>query len=277
MRVAMWIGWIVFAAILVLVGQQFLYACGFHAGPFAWYACPVQPRVDALAQERDLGRDLQQQVHAAELELTRKPACRMAQAPVPPPAPHPAPAPAPPPAPPPNPIIDQGRKLGAKQGRLEVFLSWKTFDDLDLEIYCPGNARIGGTQATLSGPCGQGRIDLDANRNLTQNVTDKPLEHATWAEKVDDGPYRFDVHWFKAKAPDVEQTVPFTLTMVLDGKEKTCTGSIHWYPQSLSKKGPTGGVMNSEDQYLSWQTGNPLPECNWQTNPSYYCTDCAKP
>jgi hypothetical protein len=184
MRVAAWIGWVLFAAVLAFMGQQFLYACGIHAGPFAWNACPIHPRLDALALERGLGYELQEQIHAAELELTRKPPCKMAQTPVPAPALAPAPVPMPTP-PPSNPIIDQARKRGAQQGRLEIFLSWKTLDDLDLEIYCPANARIGGTQAPLSGPCGEGRIDVDANRNLTQNVTNTPVEHATWAQKVD--------------------------------------------------------------------------------------------
>ena len=43
--------WTLFAAILIALGGQFLFACGFGLGGFFWNACPVPVDAAPLAME----------------------------------------------------------------------------------------------------------------------------------------------------------------------------------------------------------------------------------
>ena len=58
-------------------------------------------------------------------------------------------------------------KRGGREGKVEVFLTWSTLDDLDLQVSCPGGGEIGG-QRGRPGSCGEAKLDVDANRNLIE-------------------------------------------------------------------------------------------------------------
>ena len=96
-------------------------------------------------------------------------------------------------------LQEKAYKRGAVSGQLEVFLAWHTLDDVDLEIDCPGGRITGVGGAFGPGICGDGKLDLDANRDLTVNIQHDPVEHISWREAPPTGEYRFPAHIYKAK------------------------------------------------------------------------------
>lgn len=255
MRWLVGVGWVFFALILILMGQQFLFACGFHLASFTWNACPADVNTSPLIEEAERGETLQRQVHAAEMTLAQKPACDT--------------------TPERKPESDKTKKTaydrGAAPGRLEVLLAWHTLDDVDLEIVCPGG-QIGG-QSGRPGPgvCGDGKLDLDANRNLTENIQTEPVEHVVWRDNIPDGEYRFMALIFKVKDPTHEQTIPFEMTVSLDGEQKKCSSSLNWFPRWQNINSAGGGTLATKVAILTWRAGAPLPECNWTWQDAIYC------
>jgi hypothetical protein len=239
--------WAAFAFLLLVLGQQFLYACGIHIGPYAWRACPAQS--DWLNDTREIreGDRLQSLVHTVELRLAEKPPCD---------------------APPPT-DEDLGRNYGAQEGRLEVFLNWDTLDDLDLSIDCPGGT-IGG-QGHPDRGCGDGHREVDSNNNLVENVRAPAVEHAVW-QNPPKGDYNFRAQLFKPVNGDAQLDIPFRLMIKFDGKTITCPGTIPFFPRSLDLKTATGGVLHSRTFAIAWHTGNPLPSsCNWVVTEFQQC------
>ena len=163
--------WTLFAAILIALGGQFLFACGFGLGGFFWNACPVP--VDRVAGDGGGAR----RIFAAANPRRRnghRPQARLEK---------------------PKPkeefirLQEKAYKRGAASGKLEVFLAWHTLDDVDLEIECPGGLISGLNGNFGPGICGSGKLDLDANRDLTVNIQRDPVEHIAWSDEPPAGEY----------------------------------------------------------------------------------------
>jgi hypothetical protein len=246
--------WTLFAAILIALGGQFLFACGFGLGGFFWNACPVPVDAAPLAMEAERGEYLQRQIHAVEMDIARKPVCEK-----------------------PKPkeefirLQEKAYKRGAASGKLEVFLAWHTLDDVDLEIECPGGLISGVNGNFGPGICGSGKLDLDANRDLTVNIQRDPVEHIAWSDEPPAGEYRFRAHIYKAKDGARPSNIPFEMTISLDGEQKKCSGTLEWIPRSLNVKAPGGGILATRIASLRWKSGDPLPNCDWQFLDSAYC------
>jgi len=135
-----------------------------------------------------------------------------------------------PPLPRPKPHVetdgDKARKIvterGGKTGRLQVTLAWHTFDDLDLEIVCPlGMLAQSRYKQKAPGNCGDGKIDVDANRKMLNPVIN-PVENAVWENDIPELLYvRVDAYLIKSASP-----VDYIVTVKLDDEEKICRGAI---------------------------------------------------
>lgn len=247
-------GWAVFALILVVLGGQFLFACGFAMRGWIWNACPARADVTALDVEAERGEQLQRQIHAAEMEVVRKPVCE-----------NPKPK---------EEFVQLQKRTyerGAASGKLEVFLAWHTLDDVDLEIECPGGKITGVANHFGPGICGDGKLDLDANRGLTVNVQQEPVEHVAWREAPPPGEYFFSAHIYLAKNPERPKNIPFEMTISLDGEQKKCSGALEWVPRSLEVRAPGGGILATRILGIHWRTGQPLPDCDWQSRDATFC------
>lgn len=233
--------WAAFALLALLGAGEFLFACGLQIGPHAWSFCPVLIDRAASIAEAERGERLQRLVHAAEMTLAEKPPCV-----------------APPSPPPPNseefhPEEYKSLKRGGHEGKVEVFLTWKTFDDLDLQVFCPGGGQIGGQHGRPSS-CGEAKIDVDANRNLKQNVTNTPEEHVVWASSTPDGQFKIEAFIFLAVNSTVRQTIPFVMTFKIDDKVKKCSGEVTLFPQSEGLKTSYDKPLSSHDPYMLWSS-----------------------
>jgi hypothetical protein len=102
----LWVaGWVIFAFLVGCCGYLALAACDLGIRPlFGLGYCAVHAAPDRLADQRARERDLQDQIHEAELRLARLPACAL---PPPPPQPKEAKVEPPPPPPPENPPEEQ--------------------------------------------------------------------------------------------------------------------------------------------------------------------------
>lgn len=257
--------WTVFALLIVVGGGEFLFACGFSLGLHLWNYCPAPIDRSASLEEATRMERLERLVHQAELRLAEKPVCA---------PPHPLPQPQPVFRPDQHPSIERG----AKQGRVEVFLKWWTYDDLDLIIACPNGGQIGGWNGR-SGSCGEGEVDIDANRNLTQHVSATPEEHAVWAHAAPDGQLRVFAAIFKAKNPFIQQDIPFEMTFKLGDQVKVCPGEVKWFPRSSGLKTDGGKLLAGVTLYLDWIPRQGLPtSCEWQEDRGHYCDpgECEK-
>ena len=125
--------WASFGLLLLIGAAQFLLACGFSLGGWLWTYCPAPVDRAGVIAEAEQGERLQRLVHAAEMTLAQKPLCEAV-----PPARRAET----------EQTIRKTYERGARGGMLEVFLSWKTLDDLDLLVFCPGGGSIGGRSTT---------------------------------------------------------------------------------------------------------------------------------
>ncbi len=253
-------GWVSFALIVIVGGGQFLFACDFEMGGWHWNACPARADTGAMDTEAARGEKLQRQIHAAELEVVREPICEIPKA---------------------NGEFVQLQKRtyerGAMSGKLEVFLAWHTLDDVDLEVECPGGKITGVGDHFGPGICGDGKLDLDANRSLTINVQRDPIEHVAWLKAPPYGEYFFSAHIFMVHDPERPKNIPFEMTVSLDGEQKKCSGSLEWIPRSLGVKAPRGGILATRILGLRWKSGDPLPKCDWQSRDATFCDgSCSK-
>jgi len=245
--------WTAFGLTLVACGVLLLFACDFnrpHLLDFGRKFCPATIDTNALNQEIEKGRQLREQIHAAELQLASTPPC-------PPPAP-PRQASAPPPSPqPPGPVV-------GKRGRLELTLWWNTTADLDLEVACPGGY-ISPRFDYMRGPgiCGDGTHDVDANRNMVHPVTD-PKEHITWAHDIPDGDYTV---WAWLNASSTGKPIQYWVRVQLDDEVKVCTGYVAW--DKVTGKGYA-------ESPIKFTLTHPLPDCNYQRKPLSRCTSGCK-
>lgn len=258
--------WTVFALLVLLGAGEFLFACSLEIGRHAWSYCPAPIDRATSFAEAERGERLQRLVHAAEMTLAEKPPC-VAQSP-------------------PQTESEEfhreeykSLKRGGHEGKVEVFLTWNTLDDLDLEVSCAGGGQIGG-QRGRPGSCGEAKLDVDANRNLKKNVTNMPEEHVVWASSIPDGQFKVEAFIFKVVNSNVRQTVPFVMTFKIDDKVKKCSGEVTMFPQSEGLKTSNGKPLSARDPYMTWTPGEGLPtSCEWQTDEGYWCEpgECAKP
>lgn len=247
--------WALFALLLLFGAARFLFACGFAAGDHVWNYCPAQ--VDHTASLDGAARTerLQRLIHVAELRLAEKPACGSEET-------HQAET---------DRVIRRGYERGAQRGMLEVFLAWRSYDDLDLVVFCPNGNAIGGLHH--EGGCGDGRIDLDANANLTENRSLEPTEHAVWLHDIPDGAYRIGAYLYKADNPNVSQTIPFKLIFKLGDRQRECHGEVQYFPKSARLAAPDGEPLFARDYYVDWSSGSDLPACNLSAHDDAWCDD----
>lgn len=157
---------------------------------------------------------------------------------------------------------------------LEVFLAWKTLDDLDLVVFCPGGGSIGGI-VNHPGTCGDGTIDLDANRNLSVNVSTTPTEHAVWRRSIPEGVYRFGAFVYRTTDPERGRSIPFTMIFKLGDEQRVCNGEVRYSPKNEGLTTPDGRPAISRDLYVEWTYGADLPTCAWREHVDPYCGDVA--
>lgn len=252
--------WAAMAVLLAAGGGLLLIGCDFGkpiAFSFGGAFCPQKIDLSALTRERDRREALKSKLHEAELVLASLPDC-------------------PPPAPPPHRETegDKARKRaqerGGKSGRLEITLSWKTKDDLDLEVQCLDQAQhwIGYlAQSTYNGmtgkgACGDGRIDLDANRKMINPISD-PVENAVWTSNPPDRMY-IRVMPFKrgSTAP-----INYLVSVKFDDEERLCPGTIYREDSSVlvldfRKSHPLEACVAIRTKYCSRTDANcsPTPE-----------------
>ena len=247
------IGWGLFCLILLWMGKDFLFACEARFASYIWDSCPA--RIDQpLVAESERAEALQRRIHAAEMALAEKPVCE----PVVEKKPEP----------------DTNKRAydrGAKSGKLEVFLAWHTLDDLDLEIECPGG-KIGG-QSGQPGPgvCGDGRVDLDANKNLKENIETEPVEHAVWRDQIPLGTYRFKAHLFMAKDSSYTHEIPFEMTISVGDKQQVCRSSLPFFPLSEGRTAQSGGVLATRSASIIWRSNEDPPRCDWIWDEATFC------
>lgn len=239
--------WSSFGLLVAAGAWLFLRACGLDALGLDY--CPVPPDHLALLREVATGDGLQDQVHRAQMALAEQPLC------TPPPA-VPGPAPAS------GPIDRQVTERGGQSGRLQFTLLWNTLDDLDLNVTCPGGLISGYPGHTGPGVCGDGRKDLDANRNLVENVSSTPIENVVWQSDIPQGRYSVEVIEFRSKG-DGANTVPFTLRLRWNGQERECHDVVT-ATASPSNQRDAEGAIGGTARTISWTLGPDLPSCDFQ-------------
>lgn len=253
--------WTLFGITLFVISQRFLFACGFQIGPFTIRQCPADDAQLHIARTRadDLHRDL----HRAKIALANKPLCetdldyssKKVER---------------------DALDKKVRERGGETGKLEVTLSWSTRDDLDLVAYCPGGT-IGGHDGKKGpGVCGDGQQNIDANKNQNENVTDDPIEYIRWKDEIPDGRYKFEIKLYKSDKKDIS-TIPVSLRLKIDDQVRDCRSVITIFPQGKGKKDKLGEVA-SLTKSLTWSSGDPLPNCSWETGRTHYCKpgECEK-
>lgn len=247
------IGWSVFAVLTVVIAMDFLWACNFRLLGFARNTCVSSAPIGSMSGLQREQDALMRQIHLAELKIAEKPVCVPVEEPRPP-----------------DPSQKRAYDRGAKQGKLEVFADWSTADDVDLSVQCPGGT-VGGV-AGKPGPgiCGDGKLDLDANRNLLVNVVPNPVEHIVWQNDIPAGDYVFGITLFKTKN-NRELHLPVRLRIRIDDEERVCTGIVPYYPQSQNRLNAAGRIIAGQKLLLRWTYGQPLPECNWEYSETTYC------
>jgi hypothetical protein len=98
---------------------------------------------------------------------------------------------------------------GAKQGAIEIGLSWENTNDLDLHVVDPHGDRVFFQRKVC--PSG-GELDVDKNAGCG-NATDRPVEHVVWTDAAPPrGTYKVSVHHFRTCGGQVGPT-PFQVEM----------------------------------------------------------------
>jgi hypothetical protein len=98
---------------------------------------------------------------------------------------------------------------GAKQGAIEIGLSWENTNDLDLHVIDPHGDRVFFQRKRCSSG---GELDVDRNAGC-ENVTDRPVEHVVWSDDTPPrGSYTVCVHHFQTCGGAAAPT-PFNVEM----------------------------------------------------------------
>ncbi len=259
--------WLLFVALVIAGGDLVLRACGiWPVLGFVRNYCPASLN-RGFARDVAEGESLRRQVHVAELRLAEQPPCppptSLAPTPVAPPAAAPAPPTARVPSPESKAIDKRVEQRGGKKGQLQFTLAWNTLDDLDLNVTCPGGqiSSISGERGP--GICGEGVKDIDANRNLVENVSSTPVENVVWPANFPAGNYGLEVIEYKAASRDgAGNTVPFTLRMRFGDEEQECRGEVTQLAREEMVE-RNGITLGGTEQFITWHTGGPLPQCDF--------------
>jgi hypothetical protein len=230
--------WITFALLLLASSTLLIFGCKISFLPGSGY-CPAP--VDRSGVEREAAKReaLQQRVHEAEIRLARIAPCA-----------SPTPSPSTPAQPPPERRAETGPTVG-KTGRMQVTLWWHTTDDIDLYVTCnpPGNELSPKTDSSRGpGLCGDGVLDVDANRNMTAPTT-SPAEHIYWKENIPAATYVVFVKPFKTGSGD---KIPYSVRVEFDGEERICSGDVSWNGRTR-----TGHA----EIPITFTPNHPLPNC----------------
>ncbi len=113
--------------------------------------------------------------------------------------------------------------LRGRRGELNVNLSWKTTDDLDLIVVDPGQNAVSYHQRRVEYQGYVGMLDVDAN--ATQGgATDQPQENIFW-ENAPPGTYQVYVTLYKRRT-DPAQPIPFEVTVLQRNERLLFSGQV---------------------------------------------------
>lgn len=112
-----------------------------------------------------------------------------------------------------------GLTLGT--GDIQVTLRWANSDDLDLSVTDPNGEVVSFfTPAIGSG----GQLDVDANAGCFEQSS-TPIENVFWpVAQAPEGNYTVTVNLFQSCTG--EESVPFNLTLLVQGNAETLTGTV---------------------------------------------------
>jgi hypothetical protein len=260
--------WIVFVALLVIIGAFLLGACAIRPVGLLSNISFLFPNYyrQQPSFDGDPIRHAEAAIRSRQVALIRKAAS----------CPKSCPAPwktQPAMITPPPPTRSEGDDLrrraqerGARTGRLQITLAWFSTDDLDLFVECPGGRLSQFDRHTGPGICGDGTIDLDANRHeygkgYTSPPTTTPVENAVWQTNVPSGTYRVEVfpNWTHTVEP-----ISYRVAVKLDDEERICTGTVH---------GVSTTVKGQAEYAITFMPTHPLPDC---TNTTIVVDACSE-
>lgn len=112
-------------------------------------------------------------------------------------------------------------------GNVSVSLAWDSYADLDLHLVCPDGSRI---KYSNRRACG-GELNVDMNVGGTKSR--EPIENITLTERSPRGKYRIFVEFYKPVIGEL--TVPFRVSLNLNGQTRTFTGTAV-YPQNSNQQ-----------------------------------------
>ena len=103
------------------------------------------------------------------------------------------------------------------KGSIAISLMWDHSNpnyknDLDLWVTCPSGERIGWDHKKSK--CG-GELDVDCREKHPD-----PVENIVWKENAPKGRYRISVHNFSMTHLPLAQSIPFRVTLAIDGGER---------------------------------------------------------
>jgi len=266
--------WVGFVVLLLAIAGLLLRGCAIRAVGFLPQLSLLFPDHchSASSADGDLIRAAEAAVRSRQLALVRKAAACPKSCPAPA-TPQPAIVPRSPPAT----RRTEGEQIrkdaegrGAKTGRLQVTLTWNTKDDVDLHVSCPGG-QITPWSGTTKGPgiCGDGILDVDANRYASGRYVgvpiENPIENITWNNKVPDGEYRVLV---RPNYLPRNKEIEYRLAVKLDDEEKLCRGTV---------AGPDDADHWRSEYAITFSPTHPLPDCTHVPRISSSCTNDCKP
>lgn len=212
-----WLGWLLLALLLAWILYLLIAPCGL-AGP-SFLGLDRCPRAAEAAGDIDgeIARRaaLEDEVARLERQLAGTGrACRPASPTAPTPEAEPARAP--------EPLDEVDRRLeeaGGRRGTLNVVLAWNDIADLDLHLRCPSGAIIKHSNRQACG----GELDVDAN---VGDVTRTPVENIVFDGAPPEGTFQVTAHLFSEHARERNRRHPFTLKIVIDGREEVYEGVL---------------------------------------------------
>src|SRR5690554_474626 len=108
-------------------------------------------------------------------------------------------------------------------GDVQVTLRWNSRDDLDLAVTAPSGETVSYTRP--SSPSG-GRLDVDSNARCSTSLQN-PVENVFWnSGNAPEGEYVARVSLYNRCDGD-RTSIPFELSITLDGNTETQTGTIN--------------------------------------------------